>query len=104
MWTEIHSGSFYRNSLSSKMGATGIMYGAEAGTGPGVWADSRGDLRPESSGLIPEPLIWIAANTCFFLQALQRPDKFVNSTVKPPYTINVIHELHYKDRQNDFLK
>lgn len=39
------------------MGATGIMYGAEAGTGPGVWADGRGDLRPESSELIPEPLI-----------------------------------------------
>lgn len=72
MWTEIHSGSFYRNSLSSKMGATGIMYGAEAGTGPGVWADGKGDLRPESSELIPEPLIWIAANTFFFLQALQR--------------------------------
>lgn len=41
--------------LSSRVGVTGIMYGAEAGMGPGVLADC--GLGTESSGLFPQPLI-----------------------------------------------
>lgn len=39
--------------LSRRLGVAGIMYGAEAGTGPGVRADSRGERSAESSGLNP---------------------------------------------------
>lgn len=43
--------------LSRKTGAMGIVYGAEVGTGPGVRAESRGDLSADSSALVPQPLI-----------------------------------------------
>ena len=62
----------YGDSLSRRVGVAGIIYGAEAGTGPGVRADSNGDRSAESSGPFPQPLIWIAASTLFFLQVLQR--------------------------------
>lgn len=63
----------YRDSLSSMVGLAGIMYGAEAGTGPGVRADSSGERSAKSLGLFPQPLMWTAADTLFFLQALQEP-------------------------------
>lgn len=37
-------------SLSSMLGVADMMYGADAGTGPGVCADGGGDLRADSSG------------------------------------------------------
>lgn len=71
MRSEIQASICYGDSLSSRVGVAGFMYGAEAGTGPGVRADSSGERSAESSGLFPQPLIWIAANILFFLQALQ---------------------------------
>lgn len=47
----------YRDSLSSMVGLAGIMYGAEAGTGPGVRADSSGERSAKSSELFPQPLM-----------------------------------------------
>lgn len=72
MGAGIQASMCYWDSLSSRLGLAGIVYGAEAGTGPGVWPDSSGDRNTESSRLFPQPLIWMAANTLFFLPALQR--------------------------------
>lgn len=71
------------DSLSSRVGLAGIMYGAEAGIGPGVRADKSGDRSAESSVLFPLPFKWIAANTLFFLQVLQGQwahDSYLKST------------------------
>lgn len=62
---------FYEDSLSSRVGVASIVYGAEAGTGPGVRADGSGDRSDESSGLLPQPLMWRAPKTLFFFLALQ---------------------------------
>lgn len=40
-------------SLSSMVDVADTMYGADAGTGPGVRADSGGERSAESSGLFP---------------------------------------------------
>lgn len=41
----------------SMLGMTDVLYGAEAGTGPGVLTDSSGDRNAGSSGLSAPPLI-----------------------------------------------
>lgn len=43
--------------ILSSMVALGIICGAEAGTGPGVLADSSGERSADSSGVFPLPLI-----------------------------------------------
>ncbi len=57
MGAEMQSSVWYRDSLSVRAGLVSVMYGAEAGTGPGVRADSGGDRRAASSELFPQPLM-----------------------------------------------
>lgn len=78
---------YEEDSLSSRVGVAGIMYGAEAGTGPGVRADSSGERSAESSGPLPQLLIGRALSTLFFLPALQA-QRATNTTVQ--YTVGLV--------------